>query len=156
MLLQAPDITGDIYQGLCPYDFTEDGFEYDLFRPFFKGATLKAINCKTPKAAMGVINMSIRDLPEDQRKRVSGKRVLAMIQKKHAPIADKFGSGFGLGLQYADSQLASSILSQCMHDGIPALPVHDSFIVPVEHDGYIQELMGNAFRERYGCNIAVE
>ena len=31
---------------------------------------------------MGIINMSIRDLPEDQR-----KRVLAMIQKKHAPIA---------------------------------------------------------------------
>ena len=43
-----------------------------------------------------------------------------------------------------------------MHDGIPALTVHDSFIVPVEHDGYIQALMGDVFRERYGCDIAVE
>ena len=41
-------------------------------------------------------------------------------------------------------------------DAIPALTVHDTFIVPVGHDGYIQELMGNVFRESYGCNIAVE
>ena len=41
-------------------------------------------------------------------------------------------------------------------DAIPALSVHDSVIVPVGQDGYIHELMGNVFRERYGCSIAVE
>ena len=31
MNMAYADATGDIYQGSCPYDFTEDGFEYNLY-----------------------------------------------------------------------------------------------------------------------------
>ncbi|WP_432472351.1 hypothetical protein [Amphritea sp. HPY] len=139
-----------------PYDYTAYGLDLALFKPLMKVATLIVYNCDNVNKAMRAINMKIRELPAELRKQVSGKKVLKMIQEKHQAISNLFCSGFGLALQYADSQLTSSILGQCMRDGVVALPVHDSYIVPVEHDDYIKGLMGDVFMQKYRCEIGVE
>ncbi|WP_432471800.1 hypothetical protein [Amphritea sp. HPY] len=139
-----------------PYDYSDYGLDLHTFKPLMKAATLIGYNCNTTKQAKGAINKEINELPEELRTQVSGETVLQMIQEKHEPISLFFCTGFGLTLQYADSQLTSSILGQCMRDGVVALPVHDSYIVPVEHDDYIQGLMGDVFRQAYGCEIGVE
>lgn len=55
--------------------------------------------------------------------------VRQMIEEKHAPIADAFGTGAGLRLQRQDSDIALSVITDLMEEGILALPIHDSFIV---------------------------
>lgn len=139
-----------------PYDYTAYGLDLQLFKPLMKVSTLIVYNCDNVNKAMWAINEKIKELPVELRQQVTGKKVLQMIQDKHQAISKLFCTGFGLALQYADSQLTSSILGQCLRDGVVALPVHDSYIVPVEHDDYLQGLMGDVFRQAYGCEIGVE
>src|SRR5262249_50698021 len=51
---------------------------------------------------------------------------------------DFFYTGYGVHLQYLDSQVAEKVMLHFAKRGIPVLPIHDSFIV---HHGYKNELM---------------
>jgi hypothetical protein len=63
-----------------------------------------------------------------------------------------------LDLQYADSQLTVSILTQCKKDGVAAIPIHDSYIVQEKYRDYlpVQALMFRVFKGKYGCDIVVD
>lgn len=73
--------------------------------------------------------------------------VRTMIENKHPRIKDDFGSGVGLHLQRTDSDLALTVITNLMRQGIVALPVHDSFIVTEEHQGRLIEEMTTAYRK---------
>ena len=78
------------------------------------------------------------------------------ILKAHQPIAHHFFTGIGNRLQYEDSCLAEDVMLSFAKIDVPALPVHDSFIM---HHGYgseLEEKMRKAFFERYGRNIPVK
>lgn len=60
-----------------------------------------------------------------------------------------FGTGEGLRLQYEDSVLALRILQFMENQGIPTLPIHDSFIVAEAHEGSLRAAMAEAFHS-YG------
>jgi hypothetical protein len=44
-------------------------------------------------------------------------------------------------LQNLDSRITDAILTSLMAENIPALTVHDSFIVPQQHEDRLRELM---------------
>lgn len=76
--------------------------------------------------------------------------VMAMIRQKHAAIADAFNSGIGLQLQREDSDLALSIVTRLMQQGIVALPVHDSFVVPAVNENELRLAMTELYENRFG------
>lgn len=79
-----------------------------------------------------------------------------MIEEKHAPIADAFGTGAGLRLQRLDSELALSIISELMQQGIVALPVHDSFVTTQDKKGNLLASMKNEYRKIFGFESIIK
>lgn len=66
----------------------------------------------------------------------------------HNPDLGQFYlKGVGAKLQYQDSQIMDKILSQLMKKGIPAIPVHDSVMVPSNPDvEMVEEIMIKAYQ----------
>lgn len=78
-------------------------------------------------------------------------KVRRMIEQKHAPIADAFGTGAGVRLQRADSDLALSIISELREEGVLALPIHDSFIVQQKELNKLIFSMNSVYHKMFGC-----
>lgn len=78
--------------------------------------------------------------------------VRRMIEEKHAPIADAFGTGAGLGLQRKDSDIALSVIAALREAGVLALPVHDSFIVKKDDRDILYQQMMNSYGDLIGFN----
>lgn len=82
--------------------------------------------------------------------------MLDAIRIKHAAIADKFGSGEGVSLQFRDSQIAELVLMSGVFANVTILPVHDSFIIPRQHATEYQEMMRLTFHAHYAQSIVVK
>lgn len=80
------------------------------------------------------------------------QEVRHMIEEKHAPIADAFGTGAGLRLQRRDSDLALTIVTELMGRDIAALPIHDSFLTTEERRGALFASMEKEYNKAFGFN----
>jgi len=69
------------------------------------------------------------------------------IKERHKAIAHMFNSGFGLKGQSLDSSIAEKVLLRFAGRGICCLPIHDSFVVPRNYEGDLQDVMLRAYRE---------
>jgi len=67
-----------------------------------------------------------------------------------ADIQEWFGTGEGVRLQRADSELAIGILAALEAASIPVLPVHDSFLVPAQHEQALWTAMTDVFFSQHG------
>ena len=82
------------------------------------------------------------DLNRKEGIRLGSKEVehlIGQLKAKHEPIAEYFGSGVGRQLQKTDSNIAERVMLRLMEQDIPCLPVHDSFIVPVQHEDALRQ-----------------
>lgn len=66
-----------------------------------------------------------------------------------------FGTGIGLRLQREDSDMAEQIMLHFAAQSIPVLPVHDSFIIAVQHRDELVRVMQTLFHDTYGQTPAV-
>ena len=98
---------------------------YEGTRPPVKLAWQILINAQSQKAAVLALARELGGL----ERQVEAARLLQALEDHHQPIAAAFYTGAGLTLQRCDSDLMMAILSQCLSEGIVALPVHDSLIV---------------------------
>ncbi|MDO9384602.1 MAG: hypothetical protein Q7T86_17265 [Hyphomicrobiaceae bacterium] len=57
-------------------------------------------------------------------------KILGAVEERHEPIRSSFYSGVGVRLQAIDSGLMMDVELAALADGIIALPIHDSFLVP--------------------------
>jgi len=80
-------------------------------------------------------------------------KLVKQIQSKHSPIAHRFSSGYGLRLQWVDSQLAERVMLLLMQQNKICLPVHDSFIGLLTQSSSIVHAMETAYFERFGQAI---
>ncbi|MNY35143.1 hypothetical protein D3C86_1695290 [compost metagenome] len=82
---------------------------------------------------------------------------MALIYEAYPSFEYKFccNESFGRILQNADSHLASDILEIMVNKGISCLPVHDSFIVQLEHLDTLCDTMGECFRKRFSYDGVV-
>jgi len=70
-------------------------------------------------------------LPEDYN---CLRDIFTAYKEKHKPIAHLFfKSDTGVMLQHLDSQIADAVMQDMLDKNILVLPVHDSFLVAVEH-----------------------
>lgn len=78
------------------------------------------------------------------------KSLLAALREKHGPIAKYFHKGFALSLQHEDSCIAEEIMLNLIKQGIPFIPIHDSFVVPERHEAELRRQMTEVYRKRTG------
>lgn len=135
-----PSPVGDVY--------AIDGYDPSK-RPLLKTILQAIINADTLQAANRGAAYQARQkgIPTEKGE---VKNLALMLMKKHAPIRQYFCSGMGVELQFIDSEMALDILTDMMAEGIPCLPMHDSFIVPVSRGSELVQAMEQAFFRRYG------
>ncbi|WP_133055603.1 hypothetical protein [Mycolicibacter engbaekii] len=135
-----------------------------------KVATNIAINAANKRSAVGAIAMhqaeQERRCYPSQEHRERARIVYSRLTRKHWRARNLIGSGAGLRLQRVDSDIAVEVMLSLLRQRIPALPVHDSFLVAAHHQeqlwvamtstakvrGYDLEIHGgdNTFRAQTG------
>jgi len=89
---------------------------------------------------------SVELLPKNRRI----QDITSRIEYYHRPIRDLFYTGVGMRLFYNESQILMEVLTQLLHHGITALPVHDAVIVPQHHQELAKSIMLTVFKEKTG------
>lgn len=86
------------------------------------------------------------------------KEFVSLILKKHEPLnkMGKFMRGYGLTLQFYDSEIAEKIMLHFTDQDIPCLSIHDSFIVPGNKKQELEDIMKQAYRDKFGMDIKVD
>jgi hypothetical protein len=122
------------------------GDPYDLAdwpRNQVKIAMLIAINARTETAA---IRATARHVFGSVYMTAKAKRLLQAVKAKHSDIAHAFGSDAGARLMRKDSDIAEQIMIDMIQQGVVPLSIHDSYIVPADHAGRLQEAMDREIR----------
>jgi hypothetical protein len=115
--------------------------ENDIERERMKSLSLIAINSTRDKASGAILKKWLKEniFPEGEEHPILDRMNLFM--EHHSPIKEFLFSGIGIDLQYYDSKIMESILKRCLKCGVPALPVHDSVIVPISFKDEIVVIM---------------
>ncbi len=87
---------------------------------------------------------------------MTNKQLRDLIYQKHHQIKHRFNSGYGLKLQYEDSQIAERVMLILMEQKITCLPIHDSFIVPYMHKSELVEAMIRVYKEKFGKDVSTK
>jgi len=122
----------------------EDSYAIPGFdRKTIKDAFLVLFNCEGREAALNAMRH------EKHIKNAAG--VLDAIEEAHPAIRDYFYQrDLGLNLQQLDSIIAAGVMGDMYKAGIICLPIHDSFIVPAEHEDQLRTTMSKWWN--YYCN----
>jgi hypothetical protein len=135
---------------------------YSFFpeRKLAKKALLISLNAASVNSAALALSKEWNAAnPSRKIKEEQAREVIEAALKAHAPIKDYICSGVGTGLQRIDSELALNIITQCKKQGIVALPIHDSFIVPVGAKKQLQAIMKEEYIQYtggYTCPVTVK
>lgn len=128
------------------------GYQDGHFREGIKALTQARINgTNRDKDMMCSLPDGLSFVPHFRRDAVT-----RMIEAKHEAIAADFGSGAGIRLQRLDSDLALSIITGLMEEGIVALPIHDSMIVEAIHKDRLFQVMNEKYKEKFGFNPVIK
>lgn len=92
--------------------------------------------------------------------KVLAEQVVVSIEQSHTEISEDFYKNKALGLMGLDSQIMNNVLMLCKEDGIVALPLHDSIIVPESEGLNASVIMKEAYEKvlgsDYNCKIDIK
>ncbi len=133
---------------VCPKEpYLLSGQDPEL-RPLMKMVNLIGICAKNKYVAISAIEKSAKQLELDGEivlpPDLNCEEVLEQFIKMHKPIKDYYCSGVATELQNLDSRIATYVLTELREREIVCLPVHDSFIVRVEHKDTLKQVMEEA------------
>ncbi|BBA68615.1 hypothetical protein [Geobacter sulfurreducens] len=135
-----------------PFDFPYhlDGMPEGT-KEVVKRSLLTIINAKDRASALKSIRQQIREgkltLPEGITKI---EEIILPFEEKHEAIKEFFFSGQGVYLQKLDSMIAEEIMMFLAQKGIPALPLHDSFLVSHPQERALKHAMQQAYTKVTG------
>jgi len=146
--LKGIDYRQDPYAILC---------ESKEERKLYKLVQLISINAEDERRAIQAIRdefrkNEIRYPLTDNAIRILLKR----FKEVHQPIAEYLSTGIGLTLQNLDSAITEDILIGFMREGIPCLPVHDSYIVPARYKDRLYHKMMEAYEKMMGFEPVID
>ena len=84
------------------------------------------------------------------------ERILVAFLRKHPHLEDCMCSDQGIRLMYLDSRIAVRVIHQFLADNLPALSIHDSFIVPYDQVSRLKAAMSAASQAVIGQPLPVE
>lgn len=129
----------------------------DNERKIYKKLCLIAINAENEtKAIQGFREKALEEGFDIALTNETIRSLLDWLKIVHHPIAEYIHSKKGLKLQYLDSQITEAILMSLTKQGIPCLPVHDSYIVPGQYEEQLQETMMNEYKKLMGFEPVIE
>lgn len=101
---------------------------------------------------------NIRPLPEFDEKIVGmpWPQFVKAVKNELGPLKTFLAKGCGVKLQRRDSDIAEAVMMELVQRGVPILPVHDSFIVPAQYEGYLTRVMKEKFRAATGFECRVK
>ena len=85
----------------------------------------------------------LKHYEEDRKKFGSVSKLMTAIAERNAPISECFFRGKAQGQQYAwlETNLVFEVARRLARSGVPALTVHDEFIVPEGSEDLVREFM---------------
>jgi hypothetical protein len=120
-------------------------------RKLIKLALLIIINAKNKQSARLALahhdTMAEIAVPGSQEAIAVADKLIDDVKRVHKPIARAFHKDMGAALMRIDSTLAESIMMLMLRQGVVALPVHDSFLVPESKADLLEEAMLRAAHE---------
>jgi len=138
-------------------------------RTLLKRFLLMIVNAKNAKGAKGALRQAYKkDLKKAYRLGLPIPElpipitdeyldpIIPLLRERHSPIQHRFFSSMGNELMYHDSQIAEEVLLHFARRDIPALPVHDSFVIEEQHVDECLEVMREAFFRRFGQQIPID
>ena len=76
------------------------------------------------------------------------------IYSYHDPIQKYFGTGYGVHLQFLDSQIAMKVMQRMYPE--PCLPIHDSFVVRTRQENKLNQIMDEEFTALTGVKAGIK
>lgn len=156
----------------CPEGFYEMVAEScGCSRFIAKSVTLFALNAPSYSSLSSAVNLDMANETKANESRAAPKPILYhelrklglrardvtdAVEKAHPTIAKYLFSNSAGRLMLDESEIVTSALLKLMGMDIPALPVHDSLIVPKRHRNQVKQVMEDVYREHTGFGIAVE
>lgn len=130
-----------------------DLYDFGADRELNKLASLIVINCEPEHDEVRAIAAAFRDNEELRSKHGDEimkhdfvRQLIADFKAAHPDIAQDFFSGCGLRLQNKDSMIMADILEYFADREVPAIPVHDSVIVPESLEEEAKMVMREMYR----------
>ncbi len=130
-------------ENIYVYDKTNDPQE----RKLMKIISLIAFNAPTEKKALRAIRKQYNDRYQVMLKDTDIKLGLELMCLYNPELEQFLFKGLGVELQYTDSQIMDEILAKLTKTGVPAIPVHDSVIVPEKDCEYVRTVMVDAYQK---------
>lgn len=113
-------------------------------REITKKVFLYCINCESRTQAIN----KLRD--EFSLNRNEAATLIKALLSEHPLIAHKFFQAQWRHVQFLDGLLVDRVLSACLSENIPVLPVHDSFIVKSKDATKLYSIMNTAYERQFG------
>lgn len=155
----------------CPDDFYERVMTLSGCSRFVaKSVTLIAVNARSYRSFIGAINLERgqyakankgRAVPQpilyDELKKCGllPKDIIQSVKEVHPALEKYIYSGEANRLMLEESDIMTSVLLRLMELGIPALPVHDSVITPIQDRNVVRQVMIDKYIQYTGFGITV-
>ena len=148
--LEGIDYRDDPYLAL-----TDDPEE----REIFKKLLLVALNATSEKKAIEAFRSECIETAWKTELSLADESIrglLARARDQHKRIAGFIHSGKGRMLQNLDSRITEAILMRMTDMAIPCLPVHDSYIVPRQHEDRLRDVMVGEYKAVLGFEPVIK
>lgn len=119
-----------------------DCYESDVIdRDIAKKIMLISLNATDKKAAILAASKDLH-IPHE-----TSKRYIEELSSKHSAIANWFFTSSWGRLQNLESQITDTTLEYATQQGIPVLPIHDSYITKTKHTFALRDILMDAYKE---------
>lgn len=142
-------VTGEFLQSEDPYEVADAArstvkylVSIMLNNGSNRSASLAANNEKNLKDKLRT-KAKIEQYKSDVKRYGSVSKLMSAITQRNAPVAECFFKGKAKGQEYAwlEANLVFEVARRLARSGVPALTVHDEFIVPVGNEDLVREFM---------------
>ena len=128
-----------------------DAYGWYNDRAVAKLVTIIVLNTDSAREAMYAISTALNNCSLDH-----ARWLISCMQKHHKEIQNYFYISASRGLQYTDSVIMGRVLKSLHKRNIPALPVHDSVIVPEKYKKVAIRIMKEQYKQVTGFEIGVK
>ena len=128
-------------------------------RKIFKKLLLVALNATSEKKAIEAFRSECIETAWKTELSLANESILGLLTRardQHKRIAGFIHSGKGRMLQNLDSRITEAILMRMTDMAIPCLPVHDSYIVPKQHEDRLRDVMVGEYKAALGFEPVIK
>jgi len=129
----------------------KSNFTQEENRKITKGLILTAINAKSRKAAFKAFRKGQKKGSAQKRlKDAQLTKILDLFCANNQPIEHYLCNDMGVNLMAMDGRITAKVINHFTNKGVPVLSVHDSYILDIEYQKELHEVMGEAITAELG------